>query len=108
MGDILTGMAVLLLVVGTCRDAEPGDRTPGQLAAAVRAAAWWRPAWWLACLLVGGLAVPFWYACRFALYTAAYLLAAVSVRVATAAALDGRGVRIYRTSGGRALVGRPA
>lgn len=103
----MTGLLIALLAVlslsMSIRDAEQADRTPGQAIEGIRAASWWRILGWPIGLVFGGfLAVPIWYAVRFALYAAAYVLAAVSVRVATLAALDGRGLRLHRLEGGRA------
>lgn len=99
---LIPAVGLLLLVLVTGRDARPGDRTPGQMWASARNAPLWMPFWWLLCLVVGGVAVPLWYACRFGLFVFAFVLAAVSVRVASVAALDGRGLRLYRLDGGRA------
>jgi len=102
MNAFLVALLAVLFLATATRDAEPSDRTPGQLVAAVRDATWWRIIGWPVGLLVGGLLVPVWYACRFALWAAAYILAVVSVRVASVAALDGRGLRLHRLEGVRA------
>lgn len=99
---LIPAVGLLLLVLVTGRDARPGDRTPGQMWTSARTAPLWMPLWWLLCLVVGGLAVPLWYACRFGLYVVAFAVAAVLVRVASVAALDGRGLRLHRIEGGRA------
>ena len=102
MTAALITLLVVLFLANATRDAEPSDRTPLQLVTAVRDAPWWRFGWWPLGLVVGGLFVALWYAVRFGLYVAAYVLAVVSVRVASVAALDGRGLRLHRLEGGRA------
>jgi ABC-type uncharacterized transport system permease subunit len=101
VNGLLIALLVVLFLSTAVRDPEQSDRTPGQLAAGVRTAAWWRILGWPVALIVGGLLVALWYACRFGLYAAAYAIAAASVRVATLAALDGRGLRLHRLEGRR-------
>lgn len=101
MNGLIVALLVVLFLSTACRDATPSARTPSQIAGAVRGAAWWRIVLWPLGLVVLGLLVALWYAVRFALWAAAYVLAAVSVRVATLAALDGRGLRLHRLEGGR-------
>lgn len=108
MNAALLILAGLALVLTTIAEPSADDSTFAELAAVLRGIRWWQPAWWLACVLLGGPAVAIWYAARYALHVAAYVLARASAGVASAAAMDGRGVRIYRTSAGRALAGRPA
>lgn len=102
----MTALFIILLAVlflsTAIRDPERSDRTPRQVVTAVRDAAWWKFVWWPLGLIFGGLLVLLWYACRFAVYAAAYVLAVVSVRVASLVALDGRGLRLHRLEGGRA------
>lgn len=102
MNGLFIALLAVLFLSTAIRDAEQSDRTPLQVVEDVRDAAWWRFAVWPLGLILGGLLVALWYACRFALWAAAYVLAAVSVRVATLAALDGRGLRLHRIEGGRA------
>lgn len=101
MAGLIIALLVVLILSTAIRDAEQSDRTPLQAVEDIRAASWWRILGWPLGLVFGGLLIALWYACRFALWAAAYVLAAVSVRVATLAALDGRGLRLHRLEGGR-------
>ena len=65
------------------------------------------PARWVLCL-AAAFVVTAWYACRWAVSVASYVAAAVLAWLASAAAMDGHTVRVYRAPAVHALSGRPA
>lgn len=80
---------------------EPGDsaRTPHQYGASIRRVKSWP--YWIAAVLVAAPLLTAWTACRFVLYLLSFVAACLSVRLATAAAMDGRALRVYRLPGWR-------
>lgn len=105
MNPILTVAVAFLAVFALLRASivEPTDtaRTRHQYGAALRHMKWWHPPYWIAAVV---LAVPLFTAlsaCRFVLYLLSFLAAALSVRLATATAMDGRRIRLYRLPGWR-------
>ncbi|TMS00214.1 hypothetical protein [Nonomuraea basaltis] len=58
---------------------------------------WWHPFYWLGAVAVAFPLYTLWNAGRFAVYVAAFVVACLSVHLATASALDGRALRVYRT-----------
>lgn len=92
-------LALFALIRASIVEPSESARTPREYGAALRRMRWWHPAYWIAGV---ALAVPFfttWNACRFALYLASFLAAAVLVLLATATAMDGRRIRLYRLHG---------
>lgn len=80
---------------------EPGDsaRTPHQYGASIRCVKRWP--YWMAAVLVVAPLLTAWTACRFVLYLLSFVAAYLSVRLATATAMDGRALHVYRLPGWR-------
>lgn len=96
-------LAAAALLIGSLTETTPGARTRAQLHDQARKTGAWRVIGWiLAVLLVVAPAAACWYAARTVLYWLARAVAAAAAWVATAAAMDGRPVHVYRVAGGRA------
>lgn len=91
---------VALLAFPSCslREATPDDQTFAEIVARVRSARWWMPPVWMACVGVGPFLAALGYATRFALYLASHSLAKGAAWLAGVTSMDGKDVRLYRTS----------
>lgn len=94
-------LAVFALVTASIGEPPAGTRTAGEYGVVLRGMRWWHPAYWVAVVTVAVPLVAAWYACRFAVYLLCFVLAGVAVWLATAAAMDGRRMRIYRIAAWR-------
>jgi hypothetical protein len=105
MNSALTLVLVfaLLTLASICKP-QADDRTASQLYAAVRRSTWRQRAWWLLQVLVDPPFVVAWYAARTALYLASVIVAWIAVRLASWLAMDGRHLRVYRTTSARAVL----
>jgi len=88
------GLAIFALVRASIVEPPESTRTLGQYGAALRQVKRW-PLWIAAVVLAAPL-FTIWNACRFGLYLLSFLVACLSVRLATATAMDGRDLRVYR------------
>lgn len=91
-------LAFLALVQASIIEPPASARTPRQYREKLRSMRWWHPAFWVASVLLAAPLVTTWNALRYAAYLAAFLAAWASVRLANATAMDGRTIRVYRTS----------
>ncbi|MEV8635835.1 hypothetical protein AB0395_29685 [Streptosporangium sp. NPDC051023] len=92
----------LLLVAGSRIELRPAARTPAQLAARITAASVRCRLGWLAAVFVAAPLYALLVASRGALWLALAALAWTACALTTALAMDGRAVRMVRTTGGRA------
>lgn len=89
-------LALFALVQASIVEPPESTKTAREYGTAMRRVKRWP--YWIAGV---ALAVPLftaWSALRFALYLASFLAAWVSVRLATATAMDDRAIRVYRAS----------
>lgn len=103
MNAIVTCAIVFLAICALVRASivEPGEsaRTPHQYGASIRSVKRWP--YWMAAVLVITPLLATWTACRFVLYLLSFVAACLSVRLATATAMDGRALHVYRLPGWR-------
>lgn len=94
-------LAVFALVCASVVEPPDSSHTPRQYGATVRCMKWWHPPYWIAAVVLAAPLFTAWSALRFALYLASFLAAWASVRLATATAMDGRRISLYRLPGWR-------
>jgi hypothetical protein len=90
---LLAGFA---LIRASLIEPPQSSRTASEYRSTFRAIRWWHPAYWVAAIVLAVPVFTAWSALRFALYLAAFVAAALSVRLATLTSMDGRRIRIYR------------
>lgn len=84
-------LAVFALVQASIVDPPDAPRTPRRMQ-------WWHPFMWVAAVAIVFPLYTCWSALRFALYLVSFATAWASVGLATATAMDGRAIRVYRVS----------
>ncbi|MFI7126031.1 hypothetical protein ACIBQ1_10080 [Nonomuraea sp. NPDC050153] len=84
-------LAVFALVQASIVDPPESPRTPRRMQ-------WWHPFMWIAAVSIVFPLYTCWSALRFALYLVSFATAWASVGLATATAMDGRAIRVYRVS----------
>lgn len=101
MNPIVTVAVLFLAMFALVRASvvEPGEsaRTPHQYGISARRLTRWP--YWMAAVLVVAPLFTAWTACRFILYLISFVAACLSVRLATATAMDGRTLHVYRLPG---------
>ncbi|MER5320870.1 hypothetical protein [Streptosporangium roseum] len=102
MSPLLLALAVIVAVAGSVTELSPGARTPGQLAGRIAAASLWGRLGWLAAVFLAAPLYAAGVATRAALWLALVGLSWTACVLITALAMDGRAVRLARTTGGRA------
>lgn len=89
-------LAAAALVMSAFTTPTRDMRTGAELAAVARKSTWRARGRWLLFLLLGAPIVTAWFAIQSAVYLAAATIATLAVLLASAAALDGRELRVRR------------
>lgn len=90
------GLALFALVQASIVEPPESTKTAHEYGSALRRIKSWPL--WVGAVLIAAPLFTAWSALRFALYLLSFLAAAVSVRLATVTAMDGRAIRVYRAS----------
>lgn len=89
-------LAAFALITASVIEPPESTKTGHEYGTALRRIKLWP--FWIGAVLVAAPLFTAWSALRFALYLASFLAAAAAVRLASAMAMDGRALRVYRIS----------